>query len=112
MKNDETKSWFAVSVFLEGCQTDSPLAKENLWEERIVLVQAGSSSEACAKAAEWGRRQEHEYESMAGQPIQWRFRLVAKACEVIAETLTDGTEVFSRFLRKSEADGLQAAFED
>lgn len=54
MTQDVGGSWFAVGIFLKGCHMDSPSVAENPWEERIVLVQAGSSSEASTKAAEWG----------------------------------------------------------
>lgn len=85
MKRDEVESSFAASILLEGCKTDASAEQENLWEERIVLVQAVSSSEAHAKAAEWGVRQEHGYAAMSGASVQWRFRRVTSVYHVIAD---------------------------
>lgn len=82
-----------------------------LWEESIVLIEALSAEDALGKAAESGKSGEHEYVSATDEHISWGLVRVERVFE-IGDLLSPGTELFSRFLRASEARSLLSRFDD
>jgi hypothetical protein len=103
--------WFGVNIFLKGeCATRA--TDETLWEERVVLIQALSKHEARARAEQIGRESECQYVSGTGELIEWKFVTVERVHQIEGEDLDPGTEVFSRFLRATEAESLLKPFEE
>ncbi len=103
--------WYAVSRLFEGCHLDQP-AEANLWEESIVLVAADSEADARALAEQLGKADECEFTAGTGDLVQWRFRGIESAYAIDESVLGSGTELFSRFLRASEATSLLAPIGD
>src|SRR5207249_9739854 len=103
--------WYGVSLLIEGVHVGFP-REESLWEDQIVLIRAESEAEAEREGERLGRAGDHEYVSAAGILIRWTFRQVESVCEIDAETLESGTEVFSRFLRTQEVDSMLTPFSD
>jgi hypothetical protein len=103
--------WFAVSLLLKCVRAGDP-AQELLWQEKIFLVRAKTEAEALRAGNQLGKAQEHEYASADGQPVRWVFQQVERAVLIGADTLEHQTEVFSRFLRPSEARSLLTPFEE
>jgi len=103
--------WFTASLLFKaehlGVSNYTPL-----WEELVILFQAISESDAEAKAAAYGQSHQHEYTNDEGTLIRWRFQKVERVCAIESTTLEDGTELFSRFLRDSEAQSLLVPFAD
>jgi hypothetical protein len=97
--------WYSVSLFYEGVHSTGP-REENLWEEEIILVSATDASDAQNRAAQIAKEQEHEYLSGAGDVIHWIFRQIGTVYQIETELLQDGVELFSRFLRATEASSL------
>lgn len=98
---------FGVNYFMESkCEDDHDL----LWEERIILVEAGSEDEAKKIASTHAKSEEHSY-SAEGKRIDVKFHQVDRACP-IEGSLVPGVELFSRFLRQSEVESLQTTFDD
>ena len=103
--------WFGVSIFMKGdCATRAE--SDILWQENIVLVEADSEAEALRKGQHIGKNSEDQYVSATGENIQWRFWQVERAYEIEGRVFETGTELFSRFLRASEATSLLTPFED
>ena len=100
---------YAVSTLLVGKHQDD--SQEPLWQECIFLVEADSSESARGLAAPLARQHEVRYETVAGA-MEWRFHAVQSVFEIDGDQLTHGIEVFSRFLRNSEAISLLEPFED
>ena len=99
---------FSVSVFMTmGSKGDN----EPLWEERILLVKAESEDDATRKAETLAKSEEHSYSSNQGKRIAVKFDSVDRVY-AIEDTLEDGVELFSRFLRDSEVNSLKTPFED
>ena len=103
--------WFTASLLFISERERSP-NEQPLWEEQIVLIESLDESNADAKAAAYGRANEHEYVSKDGQTVRWVFRKVERICPVETLHLQDGTELFSRFLKGSEVQSLSVPFED
>ena len=104
--------WYSASLFLEGAhEVVPPLA--SLWEEVIVLIEADDEGQAHRRADEIGRSREHEY--LVSDPVQhtlrWRFVKTERVQEIESALPEDGAEVFSRFLRRAEAESLLKPFE-
>ncbi|WP_064747923.1 DUF4288 domain-containing protein [Lysobacter antibioticus] len=95
--------WFAASLMYQACHR--PPREDGLWEERIVLIRAGSQTQALEQAERLGPVDEVGYATSEGE-VQWRFVRVDRVCAIEAEVLGSGTEVFSRFLNTEEAEGL------
>lgn len=100
-------SWFSVSIMMEGCRANG----ENLWEERIVMISADSSEDARDEASRIGTKNEVSFENSDGMRISWIFSEVCSVFE-IGERPSSGTEVFSRYLRASEAQSLLKPFDE
>jgi Domain of unknown function (DUF4288) len=109
-------SFYTVSLLLKS--THSPPSKdEALWEERIILITAETEEQARQKGRNLGENAELEY-SVGGQVgtnsdvVRWTFVQVERVCHVDSDDLSDGTELFSRFLRDSEVKSLLTPFDD
>jgi hypothetical protein len=85
---------------------------EALWEESILLVSADSIEEAQRMAVNLGRNAETTYESASGETIVWKFDCIQSIYAIIVgldahgRPSESGTEVFSRYMRASEAFSL------
>ena len=85
-----------------------------VWEEKIVLVEAGDESEARLLAERMGKDGEHEYYVSKAQNdlLRWTFVKLQKVYTLDDTILRSGTELFSRFLRQSEVESLLTPFKD
>jgi|ERR1051326_1316184 hypothetical protein len=98
--------WFCACIWYVGVREDRA---EPLWEEQFVLVSGESEADAESRAQQIGKQHEHTYRAQ-GSIIRWTFRAVHRI-HAIEESLGDGTEVFSRFLRAAEVESLAKPFE-
>lgn len=99
---------YAVSILFSSTRDDN---SEPLWEERIILVKAIDEGDAKSKAEAIGREENHRYKASSGANVKWRFAQVERVCS-IDEDIGNGTELFSRFLRESEAKSILTPFDD
>lgn len=79
-------------------------------EESIIFVEALDEVEAKSKALEFVDPPLKI--STEGLSKEWRFYDVASVFEIEAERIAHGAELFSRFLRVSEAESLLTRFEE
>ncbi len=84
----------------------------NLWEEQLILITANDEEIARRKAAEIGNARNQEYVAANGVVVKWVFDRIERVHIIEAMELTEGTEVFSRFLRESEVKSLLTPFEN
>jgi Domain of unknown function (DUF4288) len=103
--------WFTASLLFKSVHIGQP-DNDCLWEESIVLLRAETRAEAQQQAERLGQAEEHEYVSATGDLVKWTFQRVDSVYEILDGTLEHGTEVFSRFLRASEAESLLTPFKD
>jgi hypothetical protein len=103
--------WFSASLLFSS-ERVGHVDAEPLWQERIILLQGDDETAAMGKAETIGKAEEHEYRNAENQLVRWRFTRVERICQIEHSTLGDGTELFSRFLRDSEARSLLRPFED
>lgn len=110
-------AWYTASVFLKGNHLSRPQVTP-LWEEKLFLIQAASEEEARQEAARIGKDSECEYDVTDGKPghppgrLRWNFQAVERVICIESPQLVSGTEVFSRFLRDTEAISLLTPFSD
>jgi hypothetical protein len=103
--------WFAANLLFEGASPDDA-PESSLWEERIVLLDAGSEDAARQAAEQIGKDGEHEYTSATGELVRWRFHGTERVYSIDSPVLESGVEVFSRFLRPGEVASLRTPFAD
>jgi hypothetical protein len=97
--------WFGVSLLFKSVHNGQP-EDDALWEDSIVLIRAQSRDEAQKQAEALGKGEEHEYVSASGDLVKWTFQGVESIHEILDDTLENGTEIFSRFLRAREVESL------
>ena len=102
--------WYTASILYESVHNQK-VKEDDIWEEQIVLILAESESDAMAKAEMIGKRGEERYLSATNEKVRWTFRCVQSTYGLLDEELKHGTEVFSRFLRSSEARSLLTPLE-
>ncbi len=73
-------------------------AKEPLWEEAIILIEALSNEDARVKAEMFGKKEAISFRAISGESVEWRFVEAMNAYEIQDSDLRSGTEIFSRFL--------------
>ena len=100
--------WYAACLLIESSR--SPPGAEPIWEQSIRLIAADSEDEARAKAERLGQSEGTSYLTTAGM-LTWTFNRVERVYAIDTDTLTDGTELFSRFLRASEVASLLTPFD-
>lgn len=101
--------WYAVSLLYKSIHVPSE-PKETLWEERILLMQTGTESEAREQAEKVAKSGEHAYDVEDGV-VTWAFERIESVFSIRDEEIRSGSEVFSRFLRDSEVKSLSTPFD-
>jgi hypothetical protein len=102
--------WYAVDVLMKSCSSE---LNDALWEECIYLLEANSELEAEYQAQkEAVAAGEVEYVAESGEAIKWEFDSVLSIYEILSDKIVSGTELFSRFLRKEEADSLKTPWKN
>ncbi|MDR0716836.1 MAG: DUF4288 domain-containing protein [Azoarcus sp.] len=102
---------FAASLLFRGIRNNNP-SEEDLWEESIVLISAEDEEDAAQKAEKIGRENETSYKAMDGSILAWKFVQIERLYEIMDSKITDGTEVFSRYLKNSEVESILSPFDD
>jgi len=100
--------YYSVSLFYKSERSDSVAP---LWEERVILVSAADESEAEKKAQRRAKEYESTFVASDSVKIEWKFYQVERV-HAIDDVIEDGVELFSRFLRASEAASILTPFED
>ena len=101
---------YSVSLLFHTSPVDEPNSHQS-WEDRILLILADDEDQAKFKAEEEARKHEFVYESAAGRMLTVKLACVERVFLIDSE-LTNGCELFSRFLRDSEARSLLEPFAD
>ena len=93
---------FSVSLLFKCVKADAGDDPE-LWEERIVLLEADDEFEARSKAKDYAKHSEHSYIAATGQKVIWIFDRIDTLYTLLMQAdLSDGSELFSRFLDTSQ----------
>ena len=103
--------WYCASI-LWVAERNGVQDSDSLWEEQLVLIEAGSEESARAEGLRRASQPRAAYKNNDGVTISWRFVKIDRIYEIGNEQLTNGTEIFSRFLRDSEARSLMTPFSD
>ena len=101
--------WFCVDLFFRSIRPDR---HHPIWEERFLIVEATDEADAKEAGERAGKAREHRYKTASGDTLDWVFDRVAGVHAIEETSLTSGVEVFTRFLRDSEAMSLLTPFDD
>ena len=102
--------WFTASILYRSKRAKN--GSDQLWEESFVLIRASDSDDALEKAKAIGKDGLVEFATVDNDRVRWEFHDVMHIYEVNEDRLEHGTEVFSRFIRESEARSLMIPFAD
>jgi hypothetical protein len=101
--------WFCVSL-LRVAEKNGQRDEKSLWEERFMLIKSANEQDARSQIEETCSQNQAAYKNNKGELISWKFVTVERVYPIDQDNLTSGTEVFSRFLRSSEAQSLMTPF--
>ena len=102
--------WYSVDALIKnivGCPEHN-----TLWEEVIFLVNANDETDAEDKIRNKLMNENCEYLAQSGETIKWEFDSILMTYEILSDQIADGTELFSRFLKKEEVASLKTPFDD
>ena len=102
--------WYGVRLIFEALHpagTDG----ERLFEERIILVRAASREEAREKGQQFGVAGQTEYTNAYGDKVRWVLQHIIDVATILDETVGDGSEVYSAFLKEQTVRYLYEAFQ-
>ena len=99
---------YSVNLLYAGVRQDGTIP---LWEERIILVDAVDEEQAKNKATDFARDQEVGFCVESGDKVDWVFKKIERVF-MIDGPISDGCELFSRFLREPEVDSILTPFDD
>ena len=102
--------WFCAAV-LKVAERNGERKADSLWEEQFFLIESDNEKLAWNEAEKLASRREAPYKNKKGELISWQFVKVDQVYAIPDEKLGSGVEVFSRFLRDSEAKSLMTPFE-
>jgi hypothetical protein len=103
--------WYTANLLFKSVHAASS-QEDTLWEESIRLIKAETKDQAMEKAQALGRASPLTFSVQTGDKVTWVFVKVERIFEIDEESLKDGTEIFSRFLRDSEVQSLLTPFDD
>lgn len=99
-------TWFSARIVLRRLPFEK-VPDDELFEESIILLRAGSEEEAWQRAERLGTEAGHEYENVYGEKVIWQFQEVLDVVQVLHEKVGDGTEVYYKFLRREELEQVR-----
>jgi hypothetical protein len=102
--------FYSASILSRSIRNNS-VSSHDLWEESVILIRADTPEEAMEKATATGRSMGTTYEAIDGSMVTWEFFKVESVFEIL-DTIGEGAEIFSRFLRNSEVESLLTPFND
>lgn len=97
-------TWFSALILFE-CRVGGILPSDGFYELSVRLVQAKDSAAALAEAESIGKEHAHEYLNGEGELVSWTFKKVVEAQELANQTLTSGSEVYSRIFGSQDSLG-------
>lgn len=104
--------WYTANLLFKRTRDRGPNNKDDiLWEESIRLIDAASEEEARSSAKKIGESKPVNFETSDGA-VTWTFDRVERVVAIDSESLVNGVELFSRFLRNSEVVSLLTPMED
>ncbi len=92
-------SWYTAECLYRS-EMDDFSASEQLCEYRYFLVRADDDEAANDKAWELARRKQHTYLNENGIEVRWLLDEVVETKEVLAEELSEETEVYHRYFSR------------
>jgi len=102
-------NWYVASLLFESTHSTAS-SEEALWEERHLLLAAPDEQAANLMAIQAGNEGQVAYEGENRDQITWTFREVERVHRVESDDLQSGVEIFSRFLKETEAKSLLTKF--
>lgn len=108
-------SWFSVSLLFRAVHNEI-ISDTDLWEERIVMIDGNTEDDAINEGLRIGKSEEHEYlvssnDSNPEQMVRWSFVQIERVCEIEGNSLVNGWEIFTRYLRNSEVQSILTPFD-
>jgi Domain of unknown function (DUF4288) len=96
--------WFSAAVVFEIIVSGEVGDKRSI---SLLVVRADNEHVAREAALRHGKAEEVEYENSDGEPVIWRCAEVLLAEPLLADELTDGTEVYSCFVSSDLLEAIR-----
>jgi hypothetical protein len=103
--------WYGVCLLYRS-EVDGRRDDECTWEEFVVLIEADDKEAAKWEGERIGKAGEHEYITATDELLRWVFDRVLSVYEILEDGIRSGTEIYSMFLRTSEAQSLLKPFDN
>lgn len=100
-------AWFGVRLLIEATHPSEGERKDDLFEDRVVLVEAVDESEALEKAQRAAEISEPEYRNEFGDLVSWEFVEILGVQGLLTGRPLDGSEIFWSFLSRTEVEELR-----
>ena len=96
--------YYSVSVLFSALHDAESVPEEDtMWEEVVYWISASDRDAAAEQAERAAKRDEHEYDSVTGNRVRWKFQQVTHVSPMEYDRARNGEEIFSRFLTAEQA---------
>jgi hypothetical protein len=102
--------WFAANLLFKSVHVPNR-GSPPIWEQSIRLIEAETEADARNKAEPIGGSEIVSYQARSDLVI-WTFEGVERIFAIEKTHLSNGVELFSRFLRDSEVTSMRTPFDD
>ena len=116
IKKEISMPWFVANLLFRAIH-NGMISDNDIWEERIILIDADTEQDAIKECIKIGKSEEHEYPVKADKSgkdeiVKWSFIQIERICLIEGSAFVNGLEVFTRYLRNSEVKSLLTPFEE
>lgn len=98
-KPKQSESWYSARLLIE-MTIDGLNPPKPLFEESVIIFKMPDNATTSAirkRVGQLGKKASHHYKNEDGEVVRWTFQEVLEVQQIMAEELTDGTEVYYRW---------------
>jgi hypothetical protein len=97
-------AWYSVRALYRADYGHKDASSARALLEELVVLFRSAPPFVAAKGYKVAKQHQHAYRNVYGEMVRWRLHQVLDIVELMDQTITEGSEVYSRFHRNANPD--------